>query len=75
MIRPWVLCPTELSPSSLPTSRARRGSWATTTIALGEYEPYVERVRGAIFDGARERGRLLSLEEAVAHALTHGPSL
>ena len=42
---------------------------ATTTIALGDYEPYLEHVRGATFDEARERGRLLSLEQAVVHAL------
>jgi predicted ATPase len=44
---------------------------ATTTAALDEYEPHLERVRGAAFDEARERGRLLSLEEAVGHALSH----
>ncbi|MEP6642184.1 MAG: adenylate/guanylate cyclase domain-containing protein [Gaiellales bacterium] len=43
----------------------------TTTAALGEYEPHLELVRGAAFDEARERGRLLSLEEAVVHARSH----
>jgi predicted ATPase len=46
---------------------------ATTTAALGEYEPYLERVRGAVFDEARERGRRLSLEEAVVQALDSVP--
>jgi len=44
---------------------------ATTTAALGEYEPHLERVRGAAFDEARERGRRLSLEEATVHALSN----
>ena len=44
---------------------------ATTTAALAEYEPHLEGVRGAAFDEARERGRLLSLEQAVVHALSH----
>jgi predicted ATPase len=44
---------------------------ATTTAALGEYEPHLERVRGATFDEARERGRRLSLEEAIVHALSN----
>jgi predicted ATPase len=43
----------------------------TTTAALGEYEPHLERVLGAAFDEARERGHRLSLEEAIAHALAH----
>jgi predicted ATPase len=47
----------------------------TTTAALGEYEPHLERVRGAAFDEAREQGRLLSLEEAIVYALSHGPLL
>ena len=48
---------------------------ATTTAALAEYEPHLKSIRGAAFDEARARGRLLSLEEAVAHALSPGPSL
>ena len=42
----------------------------TTGEALREYAPYVEPVRGADFDRGRKRGRALSLETAVQHALS-----
>ena len=41
----------------------------TTTEALREYAPFVDRVRGADFERGRARGRTLSLEEAVEYAL------
>lgn len=44
---------------------------ATTTTALTEYAPYLESVRGDAFDEARQRGRSLSLEDAVSHALAN----
>jgi predicted ATPase/class 3 adenylate cyclase len=40
----------------------------TTTQALEEWKHYVERVRGETFEEALQRGRRLSLEEAVAYA-------
>jgi predicted ATPase/class 3 adenylate cyclase len=42
----------------------------TTAEALREYAPYVEPARGADFDRGRARGRALSLEDAVQHALS-----
>ena len=42
---------------------------ATTDRALSEYEPYLDPVRGAAFDEARQRGRSLTLEDAIDHAL------
>jgi hypothetical protein len=42
---------------------------ATTQQSLAEYEPYLEPVRGAIFDEARQRGRSLTVEDAIKHAL------
>jgi hypothetical protein len=41
----------------------------TTTQALGEYAPFVDRVRGADFERGRARGHTLSLEAAVEYAL------
>lgn len=41
----------------------------TTASALLQYEPQLNRVRGAEYDEARERGRALTIEVAVAHAL------
>jgi hypothetical protein len=41
--------------------------------ALAGYATHVEHVRGAAFDEARHRGRSLSLEEAVVHALSSEP--
>jgi predicted ATPase len=48
---------------------AARRPRSTTTRAIEEYEPYVEHVRGPEFEEARERGRAMSLEAAVAYAL------
>lgn len=47
---------------------------ATTTETLAEYGPYLESVHGAEFDEARQRGKSLSLEEAVDQALEHLPT-
>jgi hypothetical protein len=41
----------------------------TTSEALDEYAPYMAPVRGANFEQGRSRGRKLSLEAAVEHAL------
>jgi predicted ATPase len=41
----------------------------TTTAALAEYAPYLDAVRGDVFDRASERGRSLSIAEAVAELL------
>jgi tetratricopeptide (TPR) repeat protein len=43
----------------------------TTDQALAEYEPYLNPVRGAAFDQARQRGRSLTLEDAITHMLTN----
>jgi hypothetical protein len=43
----------------------------TTDQALAEYEPYLKPVRGAAFDEARQRGRSLTIEDAIGHALTN----
>jgi hypothetical protein len=43
----------------------------TTRENMREYEPYLERVRGADFERARDRGHALSLEEAVDYALSN----
>jgi predicted ATPase/class 3 adenylate cyclase len=43
----------------------------TTDQALAEYEPYLKTVRGAAFDEARQRGRSLTIEDAIDHALTN----
>jgi predicted ATPase len=48
---------------------AARRPRSTTTRVIEEYEPYVEDVRGPEFEEARERGRAMSLEAAVAYAL------
>ena len=42
---------------------------ATSVRAEEEYEPYLEPVRGDVFEEARLRGRALSLEDAVAYVL------
>jgi tetratricopeptide (TPR) repeat protein len=49
---------------------AEREPRPTTAEALREYGPYVESVRGADFERGRTRGRALSLEDAVQHALS-----
>jgi predicted ATPase len=41
----------------------------TTQQSLAGYEPYLEPVRGAIFDEARQRGRSLTIEDAIKYAL------
>ena len=41
----------------------------TTTQALREYGPFVDRVRGAAFERGRAQGHTLSLEAAVEYAL------
>jgi predicted ATPase/class 3 adenylate cyclase len=41
----------------------------TTDQALSDYEPYLDPVRGAAFDEARQRGRTLTVEGAINHAL------
>jgi predicted ATPase len=43
----------------------------TTDQALADYEPYLNPVRGAAFDKAKQRGRSLTIEDAVAHMLTN----
>jgi predicted ATPase len=43
----------------------------TTSAALAEYAPYLEAVPGEVFDRGRERGRALSIDEAVALALAN----
>jgi predicted ATPase/class 3 adenylate cyclase len=43
----------------------------TTNQALVEYEPYLNPVRGATFDKARQRGRSFTIEDAVTHMLTN----
>jgi predicted ATPase len=48
---------------------AEREPRASTTQALSEYEPYLERVQGEAFEAGRRRGRTLSLEEAAREAL------
>ena len=48
---------------------AARRPRSTTMQAIEEYEPYVEPVRGPEFEEALERGRAMSLEDAVAYAL------
>jgi predicted ATPase len=48
---------------------AEREPRASTTQALSEYEPYLERVHGEAFEAGRRRGRTLSLEEAAREAL------
>jgi predicted ATPase len=48
---------------------AARSPRVTTEQALEEYERHLEPVRGDAFEEGRRRGRLLSLEEAVAYAL------
>jgi predicted ATPase len=50
---------------------ADRAPRSTTTDSLTEYEPYLEPVRGDVFEEARSRGRTLSLEAAVVYALGH----
>jgi len=44
---------------------------ATTQQALAQYKPYLEPVRGAIFDEAQQRGRSLTVEDAIRHALAN----
>jgi hypothetical protein len=42
---------------------------ATTDRALTEYESYLDPVRGAAFDQARQHGHTLTIDEAINHAL------
>jgi predicted ATPase len=51
-------------------AEAEREPKRTTIENVREYEPYLEPVRGAEFNEARQRGRRLSLDEAVAYALS-----
>ena len=48
---------------------AEREPRDSTTAAMAEYEPYVERVKGSEFEAGRRRGRTFSLEGAVREAL------
>ena len=50
-------------------AEAERTPRETTTESLTQYEPYLEPVRGDAFEEARQQGRTLSLEDAVAYAL------
>jgi predicted ATPase len=50
-------------------AEAERSPRATTNRNMTEYAPYLEPVRGEVFEEARLRGHSLSLEEAVAYAL------
>jgi predicted ATPase/class 3 adenylate cyclase len=50
-------------------AEAEREPRQTTIDNLRDYEPYLEPVRGDVFEEARARGRMLSLEEAVSYAL------
>lgn len=43
----------------------------TTDQALAEYAPYLQPVRGAVFDEARRRGRAFTIEDAVTHMLAN----
>jgi predicted ATPase len=43
----------------------------TTGQALADYGPYLDPVRGAAFDKARQRRRSLTIEDAVTHMLTN----
>jgi len=43
----------------------------TTAQALSDYEPYLDPVRGTAFDEARQRGRTLTVEDAINHALAN----
>jgi predicted ATPase len=49
---------------------AEREPRESTTAAMAEYEPYVERVKDGEFEAGRRRGRTLSLEDAVRYALS-----
>jgi hypothetical protein len=49
---------------------AEREPKRTSTQALRDYAPHLEPVQGAEFEQGRARGRGLSLDEAVAHALS-----
>jgi predicted ATPase len=50
---------------------AEREPRRSTTAAMSEYEPYVERIRGEEFEAGRKRGRTLSLEDAARYALSN----
>ncbi len=43
----------------------------STDQALSDYEPYLDPVCGAVFDQARQRGRTLTVKDAIDHALTN----
>jgi predicted ATPase/class 3 adenylate cyclase len=53
-------------------AEAEREPRPTTLSQITQYEPRLESVRGDSFEEARIHGRTLSLEDAVAHALTDG---
>ena len=53
---------------------AEREPRTTTQDAMREYRPYVERIRGAEFEGGLARGRALSLEDAVRYAIANRQS-
>jgi predicted ATPase/class 3 adenylate cyclase len=54
-------------------SISEREPKATTSQALDEYRPYVERVEGPDFEHGRAHGRTLSLEDAVDFARERRP--
>ena len=51
-------------------AEAERTPRPTTADNLSQYQPYLTPVLGDAFEEARLRGRALSLEEAVAYALS-----
>jgi predicted ATPase len=50
-------------------AEADRTPRVTTTASMAQYEPYLEPVRGGVYEEARAHGRTLSLDDAVAYAL------
>jgi tetratricopeptide (TPR) repeat protein len=48
---------------------AEREPRGSTTASMGEYRPYVDRVKGKEFEAGRKRGRALSLEDAARYAI------
>jgi tetratricopeptide (TPR) repeat protein len=50
-------------------AEAERSPRATTNDNMTQYAPYLEPVRGEVFEEARLRGHSLSLEEAIGYAL------
>jgi hypothetical protein len=54
-------------------AEVERAPKSSTTDNVTLYEPYLEPVRGKVFEEARSRGRTLSLDDAVAYALGDAP--